>query len=76
MLVILWLAVPPLLSLLCYRAVFALAAFFADLTDAAALARLFRNTQGVLAAAFAITVCFAVMLIISTALMLVLLRNA
>lgn len=76
MLVILWLALPPLISLLCYRAVFALAAAFADLTDAGALARLFRNTQGVLAAAFALLVCFAVMLIISTALMLLLIRNA
>ena len=73
MLSILYLTLPPLLSLTVYRAVYALAAAAADLAGTASLAELFRHTQSVLAAAFAMLVCFAVMLIISSAVMLMLL---
>ncbi|MBR6418903.1 MAG: hypothetical protein IKS42_01070 [Oscillospiraceae bacterium] len=73
MLSILYLTLPPLLSLTVYRAVYALAAAAADLAGTASLAALFRHTQSVLAAAFAMLVCFAVMLIISSAVMLMLL---
>lgn len=71
-LVILWLVLPPMLSLLLYRAAFRIALMLAEPAGAACMAQLCRNAQHVLSAAFAMLVCFGVMLIISTAVMLLL----
>ena len=73
MLAIIYMTLPPLISLTVYRAVYAAAGIAADMAGAASLSVLFRHTQSVLAAAFAMLVCFAVMLIVSSALMLMLL---
>ena len=75
-LVIIWLTVPPLLSLLLYRAVFRIVQLFSDMAGAESLSRLYRNLQAVLAAAFAMLVCSAVMLIVSSAVMLLLTGTA
>lgn len=72
MLVILWLVLPPLISLTLYRAVFWLMRLFADMAGVKQMAKLYQNTQAVLSAALAILICFAVMLILSTAIMLLL----
>lgn len=72
MLVILWLVLPPLLALTLYRAVFWLMRLFADMAGVKQMAKLYQNTQAVLSAALAILICFAVMLILSTAIMLLL----
>lgn len=74
-LVIIWLTVPPLLSLLCYRAVFRLMQIVAETAGTETLGSLFRNAQTVLSAAFAILVCYAVMLIFSSAIMMILVGN-
>ncbi len=73
--VILWLALPPLLSLICYRLVFRINGIFAEMSGVQALSQLYQNMQSVLSAAFAMLVCFAVMMIISTALILLLLGS-
>ena len=75
-LAILWLMLPPLLSLLCYRTVFAAAALCAEMSGAEAVCRLMRNTQHVLNAAFAMLFCTGLMLILSTAIMLLLTGHA
>ena len=75
MLVIFWLTLPPVISLLLYRAVFSLMHLFADMAGAKQMAQLYQNAQSVLSAAFAILICFAVMLILSTAIMLMLIRS-
>ena len=72
---IIWLTVPPLLSLLCYRAVFRLMQIVAETAGTETLGSLFRNAQTVLSAAFAILVCYAVMLIFSSAIMMILVGN-
>ncbi|MBR3418139.1 MAG: hypothetical protein IKG82_05560, partial [Oscillospiraceae bacterium] len=71
-LVILWLTLPPLLSLLIYRAVFWLMQLFSELAGAESLAKLYKNMQTVLSAAFAMLICDAVMLTVSGALMILL----
>lgn len=71
-LVILWLTLPPLLSLLIYRAVFWLMQLFSELAGAESLSKLYKNMQTVLAAAFAMLICDAVMLTVSGALMILL----
>ncbi|MBR6107058.1 MAG: hypothetical protein IKQ39_03530 [Oscillospiraceae bacterium] len=75
-LVLLALILPPLLSLLLYRAVFAAARIFADAAGTDALSALFKHIQSVLAAAFAMLICFAVMLIFSCAILLLLTNGA
>lgn len=75
-LALLCLCLPPLISALLYRAVFSIAALFADMTGAQPLARLFTAMQKVLAAAFALLVCCTLMLIFSTAIMLLLLDGS
>ena len=72
MLVILWMTLPPLLSLLMHRIVFRIMQLLADIAGTDALARLYRNMQAVLNAAFAMLVCSAVMLIFAGAVMLLL----
>lgn len=72
-LVILWLVLPPVISLILYRLIFWLMRLFADMAGAKPMAALFQNTQDVLTAAFAILICFALMLIFSSAIMLLLL---
>ena len=74
-LVILWLVLPPLTALTCYRLVFRINGIFAEMSGTKALAQLYQNIQSVLSATFAILVCFAVMMIISTALILLLLGS-
>ena len=71
-LVILWLTLPPLLSLLIYRAVFGLMQLLSELAGAESLAKLYKNMQTVLSAAFAMLICDAVMLTVSGALMILL----
>ena len=73
--VILWLTLPPLLSLICFRLVFRINGIFAEMSGVQALSQLYQNMQSVLSAAFAMLVCFAVMMIISTALILLLLGS-
>lgn len=72
---IVWLTVPPLISAVCYRAVFSLAGIAAELTGTDAVRGLCRDIEGVLGAAFAMLVTYAVMLIFSTAIMLMLVGN-
>lgn len=72
MLVILWLTLPPLLSLLIYRAVFWLMQLVSELAGTDSLAKLYRNMQAVLSAAFAMLICDAVMLTVSGGLMILL----
>jgi stage III sporulation protein AE len=74
-LVILWLVLPPLISLCIYRMIFHINSIFAEMAGAKPLAQLFRNTQAVLSAAFAVLVCFAVMMIVSSAAVLLLIGN-
>ncbi len=71
-LVMIWMILPPLLSLLIYRGIFRLMQLFADLSGTEALAKLFRNLQAILSAAFAMLTCSAVMLIFSSAIMILL----
>lgn len=73
MLVIVWLVLPPLISLMLYRIVFRVMNMFADMAGAKQMAQLYQNTQAVLSAAFAMLICFAVMLIFSSAILLLLL---
>ncbi len=75
MIAIAWITVPPMLSVLCYRAAFGITAIAADLTGAEAVRRLCSDAEAVLAAAFALLVSFAVMLMLSSALMLTLLSG-
>ena len=71
-LIIVWLTLPPILSLLIYRAMFWLMQLFAELSGAEAAAKLYRNLQAVLSAAFAMLICDAVMLIVSGGVMILL----
>ena len=71
-LVLLGMILPPLISLLLYRAAFGAARIFAEATGTDALAALFRHIQAVLSAAFAMLICFSLMLIFSCALLLLL----
>lgn len=66
---------PPLISLLLYRAAFAAAGIAADMAGTASLSTLFRHTGAVLSAAFALLICFALMLIFSSAIVLLMLRG-
>ncbi len=75
MLVILWLILPPLLSLLLYRAAFRITLMFAEPSGAESMVKLCKNALHVLSAIFAMLVCFSVMLIISSAIMLMLTGN-
>ena len=72
-LVILWLTIPPLISLTLYRIVFRINGIFAEMAGTKPLPQLYQNMQAVLSAAFAMLVCFAVMMIVSSAVMLLLL---
>lgn len=74
-LVILWLVLPPLLSLLLYRAAFRITLMFAEPAGADCMVQLCKNAQHVLSAAFAMLVCFGVMLTVSSAVMLLLTGN-
>lgn len=74
-LVILRLCLPPLLSLTFYRIAFRISGIFAEMTGTKPLPQLYQNMQTVLSAAFAMLVCFAVMMIVSTAALLLLLGN-
>ena len=74
-LAILWLMLPPVLSLLLYRLVFSVAALPAEMIGAESMARLYRNGSAVLTAAFAILVVYTMMMTFSTALMLILLHG-
>lgn len=74
-LVILWLILPPLITLFFYRLVFRINGIFAEMAGTKPLSQLYGNIQSVLSAAFAILICFAVMIIVSTAIMLLLLNN-
>ena len=72
-LVVLLLTLPPLLSLICYRAVFRINGIFAEIAGNSAMLRLYANMHAVLSAAFAMLVCFSVMMVISSAVTLLLL---
>ncbi len=72
-LVILWLTLPPVISLTLYRIVFRINGIFAEMAGTKPLPQLYQNMQTVLSAAFAMLVCFAVMMIVSSAVMLLLL---
>ena len=71
-LVILWLVVPPLISLLLYRAAFRITMMLAEPAGAECMVHLCKNAQHILSAAFAMLVCFGVMLTVSSAVMLLL----
>ena len=72
-LVILWLILPPLISLVLYRLIFRVNGIFAEMAGTKPLSQLYQNMQAVLSATFAILVCFAVMMIVSSAAVLLLL---
>ena len=74
-LVILWLILPPLIALIFYRLVFRINSVVAEMAGTKPLSQLYGNIQSVLSAAFAILVCFAVVIIVSTAALLLLLGN-
>ncbi|MDD5946779.1 MAG: hypothetical protein PUC41_03150 [Oscillospiraceae bacterium] len=74
-LAILWLMLPPLLTVLLYRAVFSIAALPAEIFGTGSLAALYRNSANVLSAAMAILIAFTMMMVLSTALMLLLLQG-
>ncbi len=74
-LVILWLVLPPMLSLILYRIVCWLMQILAETAGASSMSRLYQNMLNTLSAALALLFCFAVMLIFSTAIMLLLLGN-
>ena len=74
-LALLWMTLPPILSLLLYRMVFSAAGTAAAMTGAETLEKLFRNAYAVLSAAFAMLVCFSLMLVFSTAIMVILIRG-
>ncbi|MBQ8922042.1 MAG: hypothetical protein IJ060_07780 [Oscillospiraceae bacterium] len=74
--ILLWMVLPPLLSLMLYRAVFGISGMFAEIAGTKTLSALFRNIQSVLAAAFAMLICFSMMLIFSCAVLLLLTGGA
>lgn len=74
-LVIVWLCVPPLISLTFYRIAFRISGIFAETAGTGPLPQLFQNLQTVLSAAFAMLVCFSLMMTVSTAVLLLLLGN-
>lgn len=71
---LLWLTLPPLISVTLYRVIFAVSGICADMLDVKPMSALFRNAGTVLAAASAMLICFAVMLIFATAIMLLLMN--
>lgn len=74
-LAILWLMLPPLLTVLLYRAAFSIAALPAEIFGTGSLATLYRNSANVLSAAMAILAAYMMMMVLSTALMLLLLHG-
>lgn len=74
-LAILWLMLPPLLTVLLYRVVFSVAALPAEIFGTGSLAVLYRNSANVLSAAMAILTAYTMMMVLSTALMLLLLHG-
>lgn len=75
-LAIIWLTLPPLLSVVCYRAVFGLVGIAAELTGTDAVQKFCRDAEAVLRTAFAMLVTYAVMLIFSTAVLLLMMGGA
>lgn len=71
-LAIVWLLLPPLLSAICYRAAFHIAGIAAELAGADSMRRLCADADEVLSAAFAMLVTYGIMLIFSTAILLLL----
>ncbi len=74
-LAIVWLMLPPLLTILLYRLVFSIAALPAEMFGTGSLAVLYRNSANVLSAAMAILTAYTMMMVFSTALMLLLLHG-
>ena len=74
-LTIAWLLLPPLITVGLYRILFAAAGLVADLSGSDCLTRLYRNAEAVLSAVFAILISYGMMMILSTALMLLLLKG-
>ncbi len=74
-LAILWLMLPPLLTILLYRMAFSVAALPAEIFGAGSLTVLYRNSANVLSAALAILTAYTMMMVFSTALMLLLLHG-
>ncbi len=75
-LAIAWLTVPPLCSAFCYRLAFGIAGMAAETAGAASMQRLCRDAESILAAAAAMLVIYALMLMFSTAIMLMLMTGA
>ncbi len=71
-LAILWLILPPLISVGIYRIVLILCRYAADMTENRALTALLGNAEAVLSACFAILVCYALMQVFSAAIALML----
>ncbi|MBR3268995.1 MAG: hypothetical protein IKI58_09805 [Oscillospiraceae bacterium] len=71
-LIILCMIMPALVSLILFRAIFAFSGVFAEIAGTKSLSALFQNIQSVLSAAFALLICFSLMLIFSCAVMLLL----
>lgn len=71
-LAIVWLTVPPLLSVGLLRIILILCRICAEMTDADSAAALLRNAESMLSAAFAMLVCYALMQIFSAAIALML----
>lgn len=69
---VVFLVLPPVLSVMIYRIVFRICRIAADMTDSVMLKKLYANYESVLSGAFAMLVSYAVMLIFSTAVMLML----
>ena len=74
-LALLWMMIPKLISLILYRIVFSAAGTAAAMTGADTLTQLFKNAHSVLSAAFAMLICFSLMLVFSTALMLLMIHG-
>lgn len=73
---ILWIMLPSVLSAMLYRLVFAASGLLAEISGSQCLARMYHNAAAVLTAAFAILVAYAMMMFLSTALMMILLHGS
>ena len=71
-LAILFMILPPVISITIYRIVFRICSMISEFAESTLLKKLFDNASAVLSSAAAMLICYAVMLVFSTALMLML----
>ncbi|MCR5306433.1 MAG: stage III sporulation protein AE [Oscillospiraceae bacterium] len=74
-LAVVFLILPPVISVILYRLIFRICRITAEIVDSEMLKKLFANSEQILSGAFAMLVSYALMLIFSTAVMLMLCRG-